>query len=67
MKGISTDVIRMGKKYRLQNYGETYEFEVVLFLDRDNFKFKDLYSLEEYEYQDLVRFGKGKDFEIREI
>ncbi|MEQ8924397.1 MAG: hypothetical protein RLO81_01225 [Fulvivirga sp.] len=67
MKGISTDVIRLGKKYRLQNFGDVYEFEVVQFLHGENFKFKDLSTLEFYEYKDLVEFGKGKDFEIIEI
>ncbi|QSE97917.1 hypothetical protein [Fulvivirga lutea] len=67
MKGISTDVIRLGKKYRLQNFGDVYEFEVIQFLQGENFKFKDLSTLEIYEYKDLVEFGKGKDFEIVEI
>ena len=39
MRGISTDVIRLGKKYRLQNFGEIYEFEVVGFMQGDNFTF----------------------------
>ena len=67
MRGISTDVIRLGKKYRLQNFGEIYEFEVVEFMQGDNFTFKDLPTLETYEYQKLIEFGKGKDFEIIEL
>lgn len=67
MKGISTDVIRLGKKYRLINHGEEYEFEIMKFLPGDNFLLKDLTTLEEYEYQRLVEFGKGKDYELYEI
>ncbi len=67
MKGISTDVIRLGKKYRVVNFGDIYEFEVVQFLRGDNFRFKDLTTLEFYEYKEIVAFGKGKDFEIREL
>ena len=67
MRGISTDVIRLGKKYRLQNFGEIYEFEVVEFMQGDNLTFKYLTTLETYEYQNLIEFGKGKDFEIIEL
>ena len=67
MKGISIDVIRLGKKYRLRNFDEVYEFEVMEFLNRENFRLKDIHTLEEYHLEDLTAFGKGKDFEIKEI
>lgn len=67
MKGISINVIRLSKRYRLVNFGEIYEFEVVQFLERDNFKLKDLVTLECYELNSLVQFGRGKDFSLEEI
>lgn len=67
MKGISIDVIRLNKKYRLLNFGDVYEFEVMEFLNSNNFKLKDINTLEYYELAELTAFGKGKDFEIREI
>lgn len=67
MKGISLNVIRLNKKYRLKNYGDTYEFEVMEFLSNENFKLKDINTLEYYELSELTAFGRGKDFEIREI
>lgn len=67
MKGISIDVIRLNKKYRLRNFGDVYEFEVMEFLNDNNFKLKDINTLEYYELSELTAFGKGKDFEIREI
>jgi hypothetical protein len=67
MKGISIDVIRLGKKYKLQNFDEIYEFEVMEFLNQGNFRLKDVHTLEEYQLEELVAYGKGKDFEIREI
>ncbi|MEQ8245656.1 hypothetical protein [Fulvivirga sp.] len=67
MKGISLNVIRLNKKYRLKNYGDTYEFEVMEFLSSENFKLKDINTLEYYELAELTAFGRGKDFEIREI
>jgi hypothetical protein len=67
MAGLSFDVLRNGKKYRLLNFGERYEFEIEYILPNGDFNVKDLHTLERYKLKDLVRFGRGKDFEIREI
>ncbi|MGK7391339.1 MAG: hypothetical protein ACNS60_13370 [Candidatus Cyclobacteriaceae bacterium M2_1C_046] len=56
--------LRVGEQYRLKNYGETYEFTVKEKLDENNFILKDIYTLEEYELNDLVKYGKGKDYEL---
>lgn len=58
---------RLSKRYRIINHGEVYEFSVVEFLENNNFRFKDLNTLEEYSLQDIVRYGKGRDFEIQEL
>ncbi len=67
MKGLAFNSMRYGKRYRLINFGEKYEFEVVDINVGDEFTLKDLFTLEEYKMSDLTRFGKGEDFEIREI
>lgn len=67
MQGLSINAMRVGWKYRLRNYDETYEFETLRKIDTENFLLKDIHTLEQYELNDLVRFGKGKDFEIREL
>lgn len=67
MAGLSLDVLRMGKKYSLINYGDRYEFEIENILGNGDFKVKDLTTLERYNLKDTIKFGKGKDFEIREI
>jgi hypothetical protein len=67
MAGISFDNIRVGSRYRLINYGERYEFVVDKNLGSNNYRFKDIHSLEYYELNDLIRFGKGNDFEIRDL
>lgn len=67
MQGLSINAMRVGWRYRLKNYDETYEFETIKKLNNDNFLLKDLHTLEKYELLDLVKFGKGKDFEIREM
>lgn len=67
MAGLSFDVLRVGKKYRLVNYDERYEFEIERILANGDFKVKDLHTLERFHLKDTIKFGKGKDFEIREI
>lgn len=67
MAGLSFDVLRVGKKYRLVNFGDSYEFEIERILANGDFKVKDLHTLERYMLKDTIKFGSGKDFEIREI
>ena len=67
MAGLSLDVLRVGKKYKLVNYGEVHEFEIEKALSNRNFRVKDIHTLERYKLEDLIKFGKGKDFEIREL
>jgi len=67
MSGISFDNIRVGKQYILKNFDDVYEFEVLEKLSPVNYRLKDLHTLERYELEDLIRWGKGKDFEVREI
>jgi len=67
MAGLSFNALRVGKKYKLINFGDTYEFEVERILVNDDFKVKDLHTLERFLLKDVVKFGKGKDFELREL
>jgi hypothetical protein len=67
MAGLSFDVLRVGKKYRLVNLDDTYEFEIERILSNGDFKVKDIHTLERYLLKDTIKFGRGKDFEIREL
>ena len=67
MAGLSFDVLRIGKRYRMVNFGEQFEFVIEDIIGRGNFKLKDVHTLEIMFMKDLLRFGKGNDFEIREI
>jgi len=67
MAGLAFDVLRTGKKYRLVNFGEAHEFVIENILGNGDFKVKDLLTLERYHLKDLIRYGKGSDFEIREL
>jgi len=64
---LAFDNLRLGKRYYLSNYGEISEFSVLERLSNNNFKLKDLHTLETYELQDLVKYGRSEDFELWEI
>jgi len=64
---ISIDAIRIGKKYYIINYGERHEFVVLKGISEDNFLLKDLMTLEIYELQEFMAYGKGPDFELFEL
>lgn len=66
-KTMSFDNMRVGKKYFIKNHGETTSFSVLATLGRDDFKIKDLLSLEEYSFGTLIQYGIGQDFELYEI
>jgi hypothetical protein len=67
MEGIAFSSLRNGRKYRLVNHGEEYRFEIIEILYPTDFLLKDMLTLEKYKLSDLLQFGKGGDFEIREI
>jgi hypothetical protein len=67
MPGLSFDVLRVGKKYRLINFRDKFEFQIEEILGNENFRLKDIHTLERMFMKDLIKFGKGNDFEIREI
>jgi hypothetical protein len=67
MAGLSFDVLRVGKMYRLVNYGDKYEFVIESITASGDFNVKDLLTLERFKLKDVIKFGKGKDFEIREL
>ena len=66
MKGLAFSSMRVGEAYKLVNVGETSEFKLIEVLFKD-YKLQDLHTLEYYTMNDLIKFGKGEDFELREI
>lgn len=64
---LAIDNIRVGRVYRLVNYGEIRMLEIMERTGRENFKVKDLDTLEFYELEELLRWGKGKDYDLDEI
>jgi hypothetical protein len=61
------DNIRIGKKYWMRNFGETFEFTVEKRRGEKDYQIKDLHTLEAGFLVDLLKYGKGKDFDFREI
>lgn len=64
---MAFDALRVGRTYRLTNYGEEREFQVVRRLSDKNYLLQDKITMEKYELSDLVRYGTGKDYDLDEI
>lgn len=64
---LSLDVLRVGKRYRLTNYGDHHDFIIERVLTKGDFAVKDIHTLELYRLKEIFQYGKGKDFEIREL
>lgn len=63
---IALDNLRVGRIYRFVNQGEIRTIEVMMRLSGDNFRIKDLDTLEYYTIHELLQWGKGKDYELEE-
>ena len=64
---LALDNLRVGRVYRLVNQGEIRKIEVVDRLYGENFKVKDLDTLEFYTLFELLQWGRGKDYDLEEI
>jgi len=64
---IALDNLRVGRRYRLVNMGEIRKIEIISRLSGENFKIKDLETLEFYTIEELLRWGRGKDYDLDEI
>ena len=63
----SFNIIRVGQNYRLVNYGETNTFEVLEIINDAECIVRSVDTLEKYHLSDLIKFGKGDDFDFEEI
>ena len=64
---ISIDVLRVGHRYILINYGEATEFELLRIENENDYVIRDLNSLEVYNLKVLTEYGKGKDYDLCEL
>lgn len=64
---MSLDSLRVGRVYTFVNNGEKRTLEVLAKLSGSDFKVKDLDTTEEYTFEELLRWGKGKDYDLDEV
>ena len=64
---LALDNLRVGRVYRLINQGEIRKIEVMARLADENFRVKDLDTLEYYTLYELLQWGKGKDYDLEEL
>ncbi len=64
---IALDNLRVGRTYLMVNQGEVRKLQIIDRLSGDNFKVKDLDTLEYYTIFELLQWGKGKDYDLDEI
>lgn len=64
---LALDNLRVGRVYRFVNQGEIRIIQVIDRLADDNFKIKDLDTLEHYTIYELLQWGKGKDYDLDEL
>lgn len=64
---LALDNLRVGRFYELTNQGEKRKIEILARLSVDNFRVRDLDTTEIYTLEELLRWGKGKDYDLDEI
>jgi hypothetical protein len=67
MSGISHGALRVGKRYRVTNFGDQYEIEIEEARTDGDFEVKDLHTLEHFKLSEIVKYGTGTDYEIRDL
>ncbi len=63
----SFNTLRVGLRYRLINFGEVFEFEVLEILGDDEALVRSLDTLETFRISELIKFGRGPDFDFVEV
>lgn len=58
--------LRVGKKFKLTNFGEVSEFEVMEIMGNGDCRLRDIHTLENYRLYELIAFGRGEDFDVSE-
>lgn len=64
---LALDNLRVGRFYRLVNQGEVRNIEIMARISGDDFRVKDLDTLEYYTLHELLQWGRGKDYDLEEL
>lgn len=63
---LSITNLRKGSRYEITNYGDNIQFEVIEFVEKE-IKVKNIDTLEVFFLEDIVRYGKGKDYQLIDL
>ena len=63
---LSIKNLRKGSRYEITNYGDNIQFEVIEFVEKE-IKVKNIDTLEVFFLEDIVRYGKGKDYQLIDL
>ena len=63
---LSSKNLRKGQKYKVTNYGYSMVFEVLSFESND-YQIKNTETLEISKFNEVVQYGKGKDYELIDL
>ena len=64
---LALSSLQQGHLYMIRNYGEEIEFEVIDIRSDSEIEVKHLHTLEKFLLSEITRYGKGDDFDLREI
>ena len=64
---LALNSLRKGHRYRVKNFGDVYEFEIVEILTGNDFLLKDLHTFELFKYSVIIDYGIGGDYNIEEL
>jgi len=64
---LAINNLRKGSTYSLTNYGDSCVFEVLEFIGEENYRIKDVSSLEVTTLDEFLRWGIGNDFNLIEF
>lgn len=64
---LALNSLQQGHIYMIRNYGEEIEFEVIDIRSDSEIEVKHLHTLEKFLLSEITRYGKGMDYDLREI
>lgn len=64
---LALSSLQTGHTYIIKNYGEEVEFQVVDIRSDGEVQVRNLHSMDIFLLSEITRYGKGKDYDLREL
>ena len=64
---LALNSLRKGHCYKVVNFGDVYEFQIIEILLEDDFLLKDIHTFEIYKFSLITDYGIGEDYSIDEL